>query len=171
MRVNRFQRPPLRRRRDGVSLFEVVASIALLSIVILPVASMTRSSARLLERSETMTDQQLVRATLRWIRQDVGGSPARSGGALTYLRKSSAGAAPVPATVFPRGDQLIFRSGGSSEILLDRLSGWTIDNRGPNNDPGDVVVIGLEIENPQNGQRTSYRCTIDAITPSGPEGG
>lgn len=157
-----MQRPRVvsTRLRRGISLFEVIASITLLTIVIVPVASMTRSSARLLERSGTISDQQLVRSTLRWIRDDIDQAVSTSSGSLNYFRKTTS-AIPIPAVIFRSGDRLIFRSSGASETLLDDVTEWSIANRSTLNDPGNVILITLQVEDSTTGQSSRYQCSID----------
>lgn len=113
----RINAAPVRR---GVSLLEVIAAIALMSVVIVPVTSMMKSSAVLLDRTERSRQTSQRRETLRWLRSQLAADAILPGSVVasrTTLQYRSLREGDVSIT--RTGRQLIYRSSAGTEVLLD----------------------------------------------------
>lgn len=113
----RINAAPMRR---GVSLLEVIAAIALMSVVIVPVTSMMKSSAVLLDRTERSRQTSQRRETLRWLRSQLAADAILPGSVVasrTTLQYRSLREGDVSIT--RTGRQLIYRSSVGTEVLLD----------------------------------------------------
>lgn len=63
--------PPSSRRRRGISLLEVIACIVLLSVIIIPISGLMRSSARTLESAQGLNDETRSIDALRHMRTTI----------------------------------------------------------------------------------------------------
>ena len=133
-----------RRPCRGISLIEVIAAIALVTAIVIPMAGLMRTSARVSQRNGIDQDREKTHRTLRWIRRQWANSNLVAP-PIAYQVIYQAADGRTKTIVF-RGDTVRLIDGGDETTLIDNVDGIRVLNLVPRVVNGNVDIDTIEME-------------------------
>lgn len=105
----------MRNTRRGISLIEVIACTAIVAVMILPIASVLRSSAGVIDRNSRPDSAAGVRTAVRWMRDTVtrGQITAVGRANINFVHPNG-----QPMQFVVRGGELVMADGTTSKLIL-----------------------------------------------------
>ncbi|MDA8746352.1 hypothetical protein N9N28_17150 [Rubripirellula amarantea] len=160
MSISRHPNIPIRK---GISLIEVIACTAILAIMMVPLASLMRSSRMSLARSQSISVVDQLQDTSRWIRQAV------SDGTLVDAQSDAIKlvmASGQTVKVYRQNRDLILDDGREQVILLEGIEDVAFGDIRQSSSPGKLIGLKMQIRKRDAASgKTEETTTIVSIEP------
>lgn len=130
--------------RSGISLIEVIAAIALVSAIVIPMAGLMRTSARVSERTLIDQDREKTHRALRWIRRQWATSTLVAPPVANQVIYQAADGR-TKSIVF-RGGTIRLIDSGDETTLIDDVDGVRMLNLVPQIVGGNLDLDTIEVE-------------------------
>ncbi|TWT52823.1 hypothetical protein Pla22_04510 [Rubripirellula amarantea] len=160
MSISRHPNIPIRK---GISLIEVIACTAILAIMMVPLASLMRSSRMSLARSQSISVVDQLQDTSRWIRQAV------SDGTLVDAQSDAIKlvmASGQTVKVYRQNRDLVLDDGREQVILLEEIEDVAFGDIRQSSSPGKLIGLKMQIRKRDAASgKTEETTTIVSIEP------
>ena len=151
------------RRRNGISLLEVIACTALLAVMLVPIAGVIRASGQSIQRAQDGRTPSGLRSTLKWLRETIDDGQIVNVARRSLQLQLGDGSS---ARVFVQSGELLLDDGTDEIVLAENIRDIRFQSVRSSVPPRDQV--GLEIRlraiDAETGDVVSVFCTV-ADTP------
>ncbi|TWU54654.1 hypothetical protein Poly51_33730 [Rubripirellula tenax] len=144
------QKKQLKPRR-GVSLIEVIACTAIVAVMVVPVASVIRASARAIGRASNVDAEVQTRSALRWVKETIQTGTVIDVGSrnLTLILASG-----DKAEIVFDSDRLILSDGRTKTVILENVGSFECESIVQSEKPGLPIGVAIRIgvKDPESGE-------------------
>lgn len=156
--MNRMQH-----HRRGISLIEVIACTAIVAVMIVPIASVLRSSAGVIDRNSRPDSDASVRTAVRWMRDTV------NRGQITAIGRSNINfvdAIGRPMQLVNRGGELVMTDGTTWTSILRGVRSFQTQQLVQSSPPGEMIGVSAIVAgvDPDSGQTFNQAFSIATPT-------
>lgn len=150
-------------RRRGISLIEVIACTAIVAVMIVPIASVLRSSATVIDRSSRPDSASTQRSAIRWIRDSITHGQVLDVGA-TYVTFLDATGRKVQ--YFSRNGDLLLTDGTNDTLVLQGVKLFEVKQHFQVDPPTDPIGMTIHIAgyDPQTSQEFDQQFSVSTPT-------
>ncbi|QDT03352.1 hypothetical protein K227x_17340 [Rubripirellula lacrimiformis] len=150
---------PRQNLRRGISLIEVIACTAIVTVMVVPIASVIRASGQSIARSKTLSTDGTLRSGIRWIRDMIHDGQVVDVGSRNITLIQASG---DKAEFVVSGNTLILTDGRTKTVLLENVESFETSLLKQSESPGRATGISIRLQgkSPSTGKAFDYRSMI-----------
>ncbi|KAA1259999.1 hypothetical protein LF1_25370 [Rubripirellula obstinata] len=150
-------------RRDGISLIEVIACMAIVGIMMVPISSVMRSSRQAVTHAESRSPETDLRDGSRWLRRLIQDNTLVETHSDVVVLKLNTG---DYVKIYATNDELVMDNGKEAVVLMTDVLGAEFGEIKQATAPGNVIGVKMAIYvlDPTTGNKKNLTSVVSIPT-------